>query len=342
VSYTSLSLQRYPVLLTALMFSLPDAEAAGFQVKTMRAPMSASEVERSVLIGRGWLEFDLGADIKNTTGYWDEQGQKQEFDAANWLYTTQRIGVRYGVTRRSEFFWLFPFHYVRLSNEKLGTDTSDFGLGDLHVGYRYEWFRRDAPLTSIVTDFELRLPSGSEAPASFVGGPNTVSEIVLSTGQPDLTLALKGKQQLGPISLMASIGYVRRFSAVTQFTIEVDQYQFLGRFKPGDEIQAHFAPTVQLGPIALAAEGVYGRRLLSKMGTTAAGLLPDNDLDVIQGTDGDYMDLTPSATIHLTRGFDISGGATIPLMGEDLSFWPLEEISPTRGITYSATVELRY
>lgn len=308
----------------------------------MRAPLSASQVERALIIGRGWLEFDIGGDYKSATGYWDERGVAREFDGAKFLYTTERLGIRYGITRRSEFYWNFPFHYVNLSNKKLGTDTSSFGLGDLSFGYKYEWFRREAPLTSVITDIQWRMPSGSEAPASTIGGPNTVSEIVLSTGQPDMHIVLKAKQQVGAFSIDGGIDYVHRFSAVTQFVAEVEEYQFQGRFKPGDEVRFNVQPTLQLGPVAIGANAVYGLRMKAMSGTTSAGLIPDANLKPIQGTDGDYLDVTPVATLHLTRGFDIQGAATIPLMGEDLAFWPLEEISPTRGITYSATFQLRY
>jgi hypothetical protein len=101
-------------------------------------------------------------------------------------------------------------------------------------------------------------------------------------------------------------------------------------------------PTLQVGPLAVAAKGVFGYRMMAMAGTTSAGLIPDANLDNIQGSDGKYFDLTPQLTLHATRGFDFQAGATIPLMGEDLPFWPLEEISPTRGITYSATFQLRY
>ena len=47
-------------VLTAL--SSPVALAAGFEAKTMRSTMPSREVERGLIIGRGWLEFGLGMD----------------------------------------------------------------------------------------------------------------------------------------------------------------------------------------------------------------------------------------------------------------------------------------
>lgn len=331
-----------PILLSALVGGSSTAEAAGFQAKTMRAPLSASEVERALIIGRGWLEFSLGADVKYATGFWDENGNAVEFDYARWLYTTEHLGIRYGITRRSEFFWDIPFHYARLTNEHLGTDLSDFGIGDIHFGYRYEFLRRNAPLTSLIGELQMKMPSGSEAPASYIGGPNTMTAIVFSTGQPDMYLSLHAKQQVGPLAFTGGVSYIHRFSAVTQFLVEVKEYQFQGRFKPGDEVRAHLEPMVQLGPVAVSADAIFGYRMAAAMGTTSGGLIPDQNLDEVVGSDGMTLDLAPAITFNITRGFDARLGGNIPLMGEDLSFWPLEEISPTRGYTGSATLEFRY
>ena len=100
-----------------------DAIAGGFEAKTMRDSLASREVERPLVIGKGWLEASLGADIKNADGYWDAEGKAQEFDRAKWLYSTQRITIRYGIARRAEFWWTLPTHYARLTNNLLETDT---------------------------------------------------------------------------------------------------------------------------------------------------------------------------------------------------------------------------
>lgn len=308
----------------------------------MRAELSAVEVERPLVIGRGWLEFGLGADIKNATGYWSSTGDAMDFENASWLYTTERLDIRYGIARRGELYWNVPFHYVNLSNDALGTDTSDFGIGDPRFGWKREWFRRDAPLTSVVTDLQFKMPTGKEAPATYVGGPNTVTGFVLSTGTLDAALYLRAKQQAGPLAFTGSVGYVHKFSSVTQYVLEVEEYQFLGRFKPGDEVQAGLEVMAQLGPIALSGDALYRMRMVAEVGTTSDGILPDKHLDPIAGTDGQALDVTPALTVNITRGFDFRAAVGIPVMGEDLMFWPLEELTPTRGMTYSGTIELRY
>lgn len=336
------------MLLTIALALLPHtAFAAGFQAKTMRAPLATTEVERPLIIGRGWLEVGLGADVKDASGYWTDDGQAASFlDAdghgAHWLYTTERLDLRYGVTRHAELYAHVPFHYVHLGNDILGTDTGNFGLGDPVLGWKIEWFRQHAPTTSVITDLHMKMPSGGESPGSFVGGPNTVSSFPLSTGTADLGLELAAKRQFGPFALTAGLGYTHKFSGVAQYVIEVEEYQFLGRFKPGDELRARVEPTVQAGPIAVGASLDYRLRGLAATGTTSDGLIPDKHLTPIDGSDGWSLDVAPVVTANITRGFDLSASVGIPLRGEDLTFFPFEELTPTRGITYSGTLELRY
>lgn len=329
------------ILSLALAFLVDSAEAAGFQAKTMRAPLSAVEVERALVIGRGWLEFGLGADVKPATGQWSADGEAVPFDDARWLYTTQRLDIRYGIARRGELWWSVPFHYVRLQNERLGTDTSDFGIGDPKMGWRREWIRKDAPTRSVITDLEFKVPAGGESPGTYIGGPNAMTGFILSTGTADAGLSVRGKQQIGPAAVTAGVGYLHRFSGVVQYAIETDQQQFLGRFKPGDELRVSVEPAVQIGPVHVAAEALFRHRQASMVGTTSGGLLPDAHLKPIAETDGVSLDVKPAVTLNLTRGVDIQGAVGIPLMGEDLLF-PFEEITPTYGITYSGTVEFRY
>lgn len=330
------------LLSLALVFWTPSADAAGFQAKTMRAPLSAVEVERPLIIGRGWLEFGLGVDVKRATGAWTGEGEMEPFDSASWLYTTERLDIRYGISRRAELYWNVPFHYVHLTNPLLKTDTADFGIGDPRFGWRLEWLRRSAPTGSLVTELEFKMPAGSESPASYIGGPNTVSAFVQSTGTADTSLTARYKQQLGPAAITAGLGYVYRFSGVTQYVIETEQQQFLGRFKPGSETRVSVEPAVQIGPAHLSAEALLRLRQATSVGTTSGGLFPDAYLDPIEGSDGMSLDVTPALTLNVSRSVDVRAAVGIPLMGEDLLLFPLEDISPTYGITYSGTVEFRY
>ena len=331
------------ILLMTLLaaFGASEVQAAGFEAKTGRLPLSVREVERSLVLQKGWLELGLSVDWKVADGYWTAEGEAADFDTAQWTYSTERLDVRYGITRRSEIYWRMPFHYMHLTNGN-GADTSTFGLGDPILGYKYEIYGKQAPTTSVVAYAQLKVPAGGESPGQYVGGPYTVDKFVISTGTPDWTLGLQGKQQAGPVAVVGGVGATYRQSAVAQYIIEVTEYQFSGRIKPGSYTNADQGQHQGLGPLVLLGNVHYLNRAETYIGTTGEQFLGNNQLYAVEGSDGWSLDADAGFMINLTRGLDIQGGVGIPLRGEDLQFFPLESIHPTRGMTYSGTLKLRY
>ena len=331
------------ILLMTLLAALgaSEVQAAGFEAKTGRLPLSVREVERSLVLQKGWLELGIGVDWKVANGYWTADGEAADFESASWTYSTERLDVRFGLTRRSELYWTMPFHYMHLTNDS-GADTSTFGLGDPILGYKYEIFGKSAPTTSIAAKVQIKMPAGGESPGQYVGGPYTVSKFVISTGTPDYTVGLEGKQQAGPVAVVGGVGATYRMSAVAQYIIEVTEYQFSGRIKPGSYTYADLGLQLGLGPLVLLGNMHYLNRAETKIGTTGEEFLGNNQLYAVEGSDGWSLDADAGFMINLTRGLDIQGGVGIPLRGEDLQFFPLEAIHPTRGMTYSGTLKLRY
>ena len=319
------------------------AHAAGFQAKTMRDPLSTREVERGLVLGKGWLEFGLGGDYKIANGYWDADGEAVDFDHASFLYTTQRLTVRYGVARRGELFWHMPTHFVRLQNDALGTDTARWGIGDPVFGYKWEAFRSMAPATSVIAYGWYKAPAGNEAPGNYVGGPTTFTNFVLSTGTPDIDLGVQGKRQVGPASVRLGLGYTYRFSNLSQWVSETEYNQFATRIKPGNVAHGELELMVQAGPVALRGIAAALSRDVTRLGATSEGFFRvSENLEAVEGSDGIELDVIPGAVINITRGVDIDLAVNIPVMGEDLLFFPVEDLTPTRGNTYSATFEFRY
>lgn len=332
------------LLLTTLFlaFGAHEAAAAAWEAKTGREPLAAREVERPLVLQKNWLEFGLAVDWKNATGYWDADGEAVDFENARWTYTTERLDIRYGITRRSELYWRMPVHYVRLQNEALGTDTSDFGLGDPILAYRYEVFRNPAPVTSVILDAFIKVPAGNESPGQYIGGPYAVSRFVLSTGTPDYSLAVRAKKQFGPAAVLGSVGYTARLSSTVQYLVEVTNYQFSGRIKPGDVVFGELGLMLQAGPVALSGGVVARHRNETRMGTTGTGFNGNGQLQPVAGSDGVSVDAGGTAMLNVSRGVDVALGVQAPLAGEDLQFFPLEEIHPTRGLTMTGSLELRY
>jgi len=319
-----------------------DAAAAGFEAKTMRDPLSVREVERGLIIGRGWLEFGFNSSVKQADGYWNADGEAVDFESAEWLYSTHSLDIRYGISRRAELRWRQPVHYMRLGNELLGTDTSQVSLGDPSFGYSLELLRSAEPLTSWVVYTDYTGPGGTESPGSYLGGPMNVSHFVVSTGTPAIDVGTAVKTQMGPLALQAGVGFTNRFSAVVQYAIEITEYQFGGRVKPGNIVHMDGGAMLQAGPVALGGSVLFQAREATKVGTTAGTLTGNKNLVAIDGSDGWSLDANVGAVANLTRGVDITAAYSIPLRGEDLQFFPLEAIHPTRGNTVSVGLELRY
>lgn len=329
-------------LTLALALSAGTAHAAGFEAKTMRAPYSSRAVERGLVLGKGWVEISLANEFKRADGYWDANGDQVDFSDASWLYTTQSILGRYGITQRGELFWMAETHYVSLTNDAFNSEIQQFGVGDPEFGYIFEVFRSLAPLVSVVTYGKYKAPLGNESPGNYIGGPNTFSAVVMTTGTPDITLGVAAKQQLGPFAMSLDGGYVYRASGIPMYAIETTNNQFQVRVKPGNIFRLTGELQLQAGPVALIGGGVYEQREATRIGNTSAGLLPSRDLRAVEGSDGWSFDAQAGAIAHVTRGIDLVYSANFPVRGEDFMFFPIEDIHPSRGITHSGAFKFRY
>ena len=136
--------------------------------------------------------------------------------------------------------------------------------------------------------------------------------------------------------------YTRRLSQVVQYVVETDLYQGSGRIKPGDLTTLDGSVTAQLGPLALQGGATLVIRQATRIGPTAQGVFAGRDLEIVEESDGWALDGQLGGTFNMTRGVDLVAGVNVPLRGEDLMFFPIEDIHPTRGPTYSGTVEFRY
>lgn len=323
-------------------------------MKTMREPLPAHEVERSLLLPKGWLELELAYDRHHGTGAWSPDGERDPFDHASWVYQTERATLTYGLSHQIELSWSVPFHQAHLTNDLLGTDTSDSSLGDPRIGLKYELIDRDPPPAlnsneprppldhSVALEFDYKAPAGKETPGTYIGGPLNVSGFVFTTGTPDLSIALAGRKQFGPIGLDARVGYVKRFSGVTQYLIELENLQFSGRIKPGDQIKADAKVLLQAGPVVPFADFAFVRRAITRTGTTSKWPNPNANLSDVPESDGIAMDADVGLLVNASRGVDVTLHMKIPVAGEDLQFFPIEDLQPTLGPTFGGSLQVRY
>lgn len=343
-------MHRLGILASSLFFfSLSTAAQAGFGEKTMRAPMPAHSVDRGLILPRGWFEVELGASQKTSTSSWDSSGQRVAWDHSKWLYKTENLKMTLGMGHRSNLWFEVPWHQARLDHVAtagVGGD-SDWSIKDASVGdTRFGW-------TVVLTDDEesgttaafeswYKGPTAAESPGTFIGGPLNVQQFVFTTGTPDMYLGFAAKVRGGPVAATARVGYVRRFSSNVQYLIELDNTQFAGRIQPGDQLRFELNGQAQAGPIELHASVDGLLRGQVRVGTSSGGVAPNRQLYALEGSDGAQMDLAFGAVVNANRAVDLGVDMRLPVMGEDLMFFPIEDLHPTAGTTVGAHVEVRY
>lgn len=329
------------LLLSGLLFS-SSAIAGGFEGKTMRDPFSNRSVERGLVLGKGWFQLGLGSNYKLSTGEWSPDGEKDDWAATSWMYTTQHLNIRYGITRNVELSWKVTSHYVALTNSDLGTDISQYGLGDPEMGAKYQILRKTAPMTSVIAYTLYKAPLANEMPGNYVASPNAFSSFVMTTGTPDLTTGVAAKKQFGPAALTVDLAHTHRFSGLASYALETDANQFQVRVKPGNVKKVDVAVEGQGGPVNISAGAIYQHRSTFQIGTTSAGFFPNKNLNDVLDSDGWSLDAKAGLTLNVFQTLDIKGTALIPLRGEDLLFFPLEDVHPTTGNVYSGELIYRF
>lgn len=330
-------------LIAAMAWS-PSAHAGMGDAKTSRLPYPAREVERPPLLPRGWYELAFGYEQHLGWGAWTSDGKRAPFDHASWTYFTESATFRFGIARRGELWWEVPFHEARLDNDTWPADSAlvDYSLGDPRFGWKYLLYQKDSPMTSVALDLWYKGPAGEESSGTYIGGPLNVSAITFTTGTPDAYFGVLAKQQVGPLAFTGHVGYMRRFSGVVQYLVETNQLQFAGRIKPGDQLRADVGAMVQLGPIHVSAAPYFTYRATTRVGTTSAGVSPSRHLKKVADSSGYALDLRGDLGIKLLRGLDVDGYFIYPLLGQDLQFFPIEDLQPTMGPTFGGTAEVRF
>ena len=353
------------ISLLLAIFTISDVHATGLELKTSNAYIPNRSLQRRLVLGKNWFEVSVGSTYKDATGSWNPDGVEllyngeslpyKPFDSASWLYTTQSFNFRYGLMNRVELYWNFKSHYVALENPLLGTDTSQYGVGDPEFGFKFELsqFKKSKHKknpnkikysgSSSILYTHYKAPLANEAPGNYVGGPNTFNQFVLTTGTSDWSFGYAYKNILAStLAFDFDVQYKVRISALALYAVETDNNQFSVRVKPGNELIGKAGVSTQAGPLFLSTGAWFTLRGHTKVGNTVDGLIPSLQLDQIDGSDGWALDSVSSATLNIGQRYDIVGSVKIPLRGEDLLFFPIEDIHPTYGITYAGYITARF
>jgi hypothetical protein len=342
--------------------SPPDARASILQTPTARDDMASREVERGLVLGKGWFDISIGFSWKDSRRGFVAGESPIQFGNGNtrawknngrYVHRVFRGRMDWGLTRNSTIWMDVPLVWHDLSNDLLvdddGNETklSSFNLGDASFGWRNQWVRTESKslATSFATDLYMKTPSGNESTGTYIGGPNNVFNLITGTGTYELGLLFGLRQQLAVVGLDVWVGYAHKSGAVVQWLIDTESNQFNARVDPGDEVHFNLGLLATIVPaVTLRADLINSYRMATRAGTSSRGIPACKECEAVPRTAGLWSDVR--ATISYWRvdfPLGIDAFFEYTLAGRNSgAFWPLEDLSPSHGWTAGGEVFVRF
>jgi hypothetical protein len=317
------------------------ADAGPFSPKTMQGPLSENQVERALVLPKGWLEVGLSVDHKRSDTYRGSDGGEREQPAGFlWSHSRMWLDVRQGFSPRVTLYARVPWIRSELQ-PVIGTSTATIAMGDAHTGLVVQPMA--AGPHSLAFSADLKAPSGVEWP-SGTGAPGNTKSFLTGTGITNFGLFAHGKLVLAPVlSLRGDAGYVRKFPGVVGYVVQSDGFGN-GILNPGDELKLNAQMTGQLGShVWLRMTADYRHMGETWMGVTGPG--GGRIMSPIRHTAGDWLNGGLLIGFEPTVNWTLTVRAENDLMGSDtrpFAHLGLEELSPQSGLTVGAGVVARW
>lgn len=229
------AVRSLPPLSSSLLcaaIAVSPARAGGLGAHTSRDALPAREVERTLLVPRGWTLASLSYSARDLP----------EAPGASSVQTL-RAEVAHGLLPRVDVRAALPLHEVR---GRFGARRA--GIGDGSLACRLALLERDPPLTALAVELGVGTPSGR-------GGAQPVA---LGSGTPDLSAGLAARRRLGALALSASVGGILRLPGrVAYVPGSVGDH---GVVDPSDELVARLDALLQAGPLLGGISSLHGAR----------------------------------------------------------------------------------
>jgi hypothetical protein len=319
------------------------AAAAGpFDQKSMQEALGERQIDRPLVMPKGWMELGLSLDSKWSTAQRNSSGEAIGFeDGARWSYSRLWLDFSNALSSRATLYMRIPF--VRASMlPAAGSPVTTVALGDVHSGIIYQ--RKRDPRRALAWQIDLKSPSGVEWPSSLQGSPASIDGFLTGTGLTNLGFQVHGKASLGDrYSMRLSAGYVFKFAAIVGYVMEIDGFGN-GMLDAGDEAQAEWWLGIQLAPgICLETEAKASRRGAYAMGVPGDGVFADKGSEILGP--GVFADAGAAVSWEHAENRELRIEASHQVVGSDTSpFAPLglEEFSPQPGTTAGLQWRLRW
>jgi len=328
--------------LALILGGLSGAASAGpFTPKTMQGSLPETEVERALVLPKGWLEVGLSVDGESSVSYRGSDGVEREQPGGfGWTYSRMWLDIRQGFSPRISLYARVP--WVRASLQPvIGRPTTTVAMGDAHTGVVYQ--PKPASPHSLAFSVDLKAPSGVEWPTG-TGSAGDTQSFLTGTGLTNLGLFSHGKVVLGRVaSAEIDVGYVRKFPGVVGYVVEVGGFGS-GVLNAGDELDARGHLTGQMGSMLWLRAGL-DYRYLTETWVGVNGPLGGRIMRPVRHSSGSWMtgeavfgvDPTDKWTIEMRVRRDLMGGDSRPF-----AHLGLEELSPQPGLGLGLGVVSRW
>ena len=326
-----------PLLLTGAALAGP------FTQKTMAGAWPERQVERQLVLPKGWVQIGVTADHKTATRTRDKWGIAQDMDpGVAFHYTRTWLRVDQGFSKRIRLYAHAPMVRAALARDG-ETAVATTALGDVRGGFVAQpWL--DTRVRGAV-QVELKAPTGVEWPGGSTGGAGNTRSFLTGTGSTDLNLTLHGQLGLGDAGrLRAQAGYDARLPGVVGYIVEVDG-QANGWLDPGDVWRLRLDGTAQLGSdLALTAGGTARSVGWYRSGTSGPSIWRA-DLYEIPASYGTFVDVDGRISYEPDPHFEVAAVAAWQVVGGHtgvFSHLGLDDYSPLPGLTLGLDLVTRW
>ena len=312
-----------------LLPTLSQAEAA--PSKTMMGPLPTRQVERALVLPKGWVQVTLEARAKWSEGWRDEAGTFQAYgDDTQWFHSQYSLRIEQGFS--SHWMPYLDIPYV-VSSLRLSDDTiTTASLGDAHTGLVWQPVL-DRPWR-LGLQVDMKAPTGLEWPGDFIGGAFNTSSFLTGTGTTNLGVFARGRVGNSLVALDARVGYILKFPGIVGYVVEPDGFGN-GWIDPGDALLVEGGALLQLGDALLVrAEGSYSARGDYRVGTSGESVWSVAWQPLADG--GRFLDARVEASYEFSPRCGVVIGASKDLLGSDTRSFAhlgLEEFSPQPGLS---------
>ncbi len=352
------------LLAAGVLLAAAPASANMFQFHTGQADIEQRMVERPLVVGKGWVEIGLGFNWKHsqseflagdsnaTVGFVPDTHYVPYDNDARLDFRTFSLDFRWGFTKGTDVYLHVPFLWNQLQNSNLNADgepvnVNTFAIGDIEMGVLIQWLRRVDPAgkfnSSLGTHLDVKAPTGLESGGAYLPSPGLITVLPTGTGTYNFGLDIAFKQQLAFMALNLRAGYVWRASGIAQYLVEDQEHQFQLRIKPGDAVEWDVGLMFQMArflSLGIGTEWQY--RWETKIGPSSRGLAACKECDPIADSDGLFLDGYGEVNVTPSRKLQIDARFGYTLGGRPANLVPLEDVSPTRGMTVAAAVMYRF